>query len=221
MAKKTAYDMADWLGYLTREEVDIVKKLAKEIEGKNPVIVNIGAGAGTSGLAFAEARPDADLYTIDISKGGPLGGLLSERNAFKDADRMLPTQILGDSKAVGKEWKLKVDLLFIDGDHSAVGVRGDIESWLQHVKVGGVVIFHDYHEKKWGDVEKVVDELLSGYPDIAEVGRIKAFKNLAPKKEVVDTPVVETPVKKTTTRTRKPTAKKTTTRTRKATPKVD
>lgn len=197
MSKKTAHDLADWLGYLTREEVDILKKLSTDIKSKNPVIVNIGAGAGTSGLAFAEARPDADLYTIDISKGGPLGGLESERNAFKDADRMIPTQLLGDSKEVGEDWSLPIDLLFVDGDHSSEGVRGDIESWLPHVKRYGLIVFHDYENTKWGAVKKIVDELMSEYTDAGSANRIKAFKKL---------------------KKRKPTTKKKTTR-RKATKK--
>ena len=35
------------------------------------------------------------------------------------------------------------DLLFIDGDHSEEGARGDWEAFSPHVVPGGVVIFHD------------------------------------------------------------------------------
>ena len=89
MAKKTkttAYSLSDWLNYLSHDEIDFIKDIANKPTKQSPVIVNIGAGAGTSGLAFAEARPNADLYTIDISPGGPLGGLEGERNAFDNSD---------------------------------------------------------------------------------------------------------------------------------------
>jgi methyltransferase family protein len=36
-----------------------------------------------------------------------------------------------------------VDLLFIDGDHTYETVRGDYETYLPHVRPGGVVAFHD------------------------------------------------------------------------------
>jgi len=174
--KTTAYSLSDWLNYLSRDEVDFIKEIALKSTKQSPVIVNIGAGAGTSGLAFAEAQPNADLYTIDISPGGPLGGLESERNAFENTGLVYPMQILGDSKDVGKDWKLKIDILFIDGDHSEAGIRGDIDTWLPHVKRGGYVIFHDYVLSKWPAVKVVVDELMNEYQEVGIVGRIKAFK---------------------------------------------
>lgn len=173
--KTTSYTLSDWLNYLSHDEIDFIKDIANKPKINNPVIVNIGAGAGTSGLAFAEARPGADLYTVDISPGGPKGGLEGERHAFDGANLVYPTQILGDSKIVGKDWKLNIDILFVDGDHSASGIRGDIEAWVPHVKKGGYVIFHDYEQSKWPEVKKAVDELMSEYEDIGTVGRIKAF----------------------------------------------
>jgi predicted O-methyltransferase YrrM len=174
--KTTAYSLSDWLNYLTRDEVDELQRIAKKPRKKTPTIVNIGAGAGTSGLAFAEARPEADLYTIDIRPSGPLGGLEGERNAFNDAGLLHPTQILGDSKEVGVDWQLPVDVLFVDGDHSESGIRGDIEIWLPHVKRNGYIIFHDYNLSKWGYVKLVVDELMSKYHIVSEVDRIIVFK---------------------------------------------
>lgn len=181
MQKTTAYSLSDWLGYLSRGEVDFIKKLATDIKARNPVIVNIGAGAGTSGLAFREARPDADLYTVDISPGGPLGGLDSERNAFDGADLLYPTQILGDSKEVGKEWRLKIDLLFIDGDHTTDGVIGDIDAWIDHVKRGGIIVFHDYginDNNKWSNIKVVVDERMIEYRQIGHTKLTGAFKKI-------------------------------------------
>jgi predicted O-methyltransferase YrrM len=181
MAKKqktTSYSLSDWLGYLTREEVDFLKELAANLKAKNPVIVNIGAGAGTSGMAFAEARPDADLYTIDIRPSGPLGGLEGERNSFDLAGLAHPFQILGDSKEVADTWQLKIDMLFIDGDHTKEGIRGDILGWLPFVKRYGIIAFHDYNQTKWSEVKPAVDDLMGEYYEAGEVNRIKAFKKL-------------------------------------------
>lgn len=38
----------------------------------------------------------------------------------------------------------RLDVLFIDGDHSYTGVKGDWEAYKGFLKSGGLVIFHDY-----------------------------------------------------------------------------
>jgi len=98
---ESAYDIAKAFGYLTQDEVTGLKKLAKMLP-ENPVVVNIGAGTGTSAIAVMEDRPDLHMITIDISKGGPLGGLENERNAIEnhaslDTDGRYG-QVLADSK---------------------------------------------------------------------------------------------------------------------------
>lgn len=140
-------------------------QIAARMLSPDSVIVNIGAGAGTSGLALREAARDAKIYTVDIAEeGNPFGGLENERNAFGNPEfnprqLALPLQIHGDSKEVGKSWKEPVDLLFIDGDHSIPGVVGDVRAWIPHVKIGGIVIFHDYECAIWADVARVVNYL--------------------------------------------------------------
>lgn len=45
---------------------------------------------------------------------------------------------------VSEKWPPQsVDVLFIDGDHSEVGVLRDFELWIDFVKPGGVILFHD------------------------------------------------------------------------------
>ena len=169
-------ELIDALEYLSTKEALFLQLLARSIEKRVPVIVNIGAGAGTSGLSFREARPDADLYTIDIRPDGPLGGLKGERNAFDLANCKYPTQILGDSKEVAKTWNKDIDLLFIDGDHSELGIRGDIKGWLPHVVKNGIIAIHDYEGSKWAMVKKVTDDLMQVYDVIDTEDSIIAFK---------------------------------------------
>lgn len=176
MANRTALDLAKSFGYLTNDEVRLLHFIAY-LTPWDGVVVNIGAGAGTSGLAFAEVLPKADRYTVDISPGGPLGGLDGEYNAYDDKT-LVPHQILGDSKLVGKQWdkKRKIDLLFIDGDHSLDGIVGDLDAWMFHVKRNGIIAFHDYGAEKWPAVKKTVDLLMSDYGVVAWAGNIKAFR---------------------------------------------
>jgi predicted O-methyltransferase YrrM len=172
-----SYDLAQAFGMQTPREVWTLRVLAWAL-GQRPVIVNIGAGTGTSSLAFAESRSDATIYTVDISPGGPLGGMQNEANAFAGLDLKRPIQVLGDSKEIGKAWKNgKADLIFIDGDHSFEGCLGDIEAWYPRLKEGGVLALHDYDRDVWPDVHKAVDVALSRWSirQILHIDTIVAF----------------------------------------------
>lgn len=155
-----SYEKAQAFNFLTPKEVFAMRVAAWSLLDE-PTIVNIGSGAGTSGLAFVESRPDAKVYTVDISPGGPFGGLQNEINAFEGKGLQLPTHILGDSKDAGAKWRNgKVDMVFIDGDHSYNGCMGDIMAWYPHVKVGGLILFHDYRRDVWPDVHQAINDAL-------------------------------------------------------------
>lgn len=162
-----ALELARSFGFLYPRELLMLQALAWSIQRvEKPIIVNIGAGVGTSGMAFAEARPESMIFTCDISSGGPFGGMQNEINAWKlleDQNIFYPrtTQLLGDSKELGKSWDRGqiIDLLFIDGDHSYAGCKGDQDAWLPWLKPGGIAVWHDYDNEPWGDVVKAVDEL--------------------------------------------------------------
>ena len=51
---------------------------------------------------------------------------------------------------------------WVDGDHSAEGLTGDIKAWFRHVKPGGFISFHDYGSPNWPDVPVVVDRMMKG-----------------------------------------------------------
>lgn len=48
-----------------------------------------------------------------------------------------------------------LDFVFLDGDHTAEGVRLDLESWFDKVKPGGIIGGHDYFDgvMKLGEVK--------------------------------------------------------------------
>lgn len=147
----TAHTVAEWLGYLTHAEIEALKALARSLP-ENPHVVNIGAGGGTSGLAFLESRADLRLTTIDVQRDpSPYGCLAGEEQVLRHAGLWDParhTQIQGDSKAVGRDWAGgPVDLVFVDGDHSEAGARGDIEAWLPRIKPGGLIVIHDFDKE--------------------------------------------------------------------------
>lgn len=179
LVAETASELAEAFGYLTLGEVAAIKHIAREeVWNQYPTFVNIGAGSGTSSLAMVEANPTAKVITIDISEGGPMGGLENERNAFKNAKKPTPIQICNTSHAAARVWPKtnKVDFIFIDDGHSEPEIRGDIEGWLPHVKPGGVMAFHDYGAEVWPDVKKVIDELMSNFDKVLHIDTVIAFR---------------------------------------------
>ena len=161
-----ALQLANAFGFLFPGEVFLIQAITQTLKD-NGVVVCLGTGAGTFTLAVAEINPKLEIYSIDISEGGPEGGLLNERNAFDNAGiKPYPIQILGDTNKVCNRWTKiskgkKIDLLLIDADHSTKSLIGDIEGWLPYINNKGFVLFHDYESKFWAGVKSVIDERIN------------------------------------------------------------
>jgi predicted O-methyltransferase YrrM len=155
------------------EEVDLIS-LASGLN-PNSVIVEIGGEYGRSASQFAVAVKDiggVKIFTVDVFPkdhhfGADYGGLLEvyRKNIDKSGlSRLVEiTAIQGQSHLIAKDWKLKIDLLFVDGDHSYGGCKRDLESWVPHVKEGGTIVIHDYAKDENShplhhDVKRAVDE---------------------------------------------------------------
>jgi len=110
------------------------------------------------------AAPDARIISIDLP-GGQFGGGYNERSIPFFQSFCQPGQTLhclrGSSHdmAIRSEFEKRVgdallDFLFIDGDHSYLGVKQDFEFYAQFVRKGGMIGFHDiYHRVEQPDIE--------------------------------------------------------------------
>jgi len=184
----TSSSVREWLKYLFPDELSHLKNLASSLP-PGPIIVNIGAGGGTSGLAFMEEREDAVLFTIDITDGSsPFGCLEAERTVFKQAG--FPTksqrwfQIHGSSTDIlwsnknipvtyaqgektdeyAKVNGRQPNMVFIDGDHSYFGCASDIEIWWKRLAPGGVMAVHDFSKDEVYDGKGEVDRRSGPHP---------------------------------------------------------
>lgn len=145
---------------------------------RSPIVVQIGADQGISTCAIVTARRDATVFSIDKGR--------CEREfdnlARCELDGHKVVRLLGRSALIGNSWPeiYEIDFLFIDGDHSELGVRLDIGAWVPHVRNGGIVAFHDYIPPPIpanikGRVYAAVDDLMAGYPQIRRTNRLIAF----------------------------------------------
>ncbi len=164
---------------MTIAEVDELKRLVgiNVLKTVHPIIINIGAERGTSTLAMMEERKDAYIFSIDID---PCEAEISNlRKAGLDDERVV--RILGRSQEVGRLWPFWVDFVWVDGNHSLEGVRGDINAWWPKVRPGGIIAFHDYFEStppahNPSGAGEAVREWMGDKELISEVERIRAIR---------------------------------------------
>ncbi len=153
---------------------------------KPEVVVEIGSARGRSTCFMGKALKEngrGRLYAIDPHT----------KTAWNDEDSVDTFEILhanistlglddvvevvrDTSDNVARSWQRRIDLLFIDGDHSYEGARRDWDLFSPFVQPFGSIIFHDtlwdlrpdpkYARSDMG-VPRLVDELRSqGYPVI-------------------------------------------------------
>jgi predicted O-methyltransferase YrrM len=143
--------------FQNRTELERFVERAKQVEPETVLEIGTARG-GTLFLLSTVAASNAELISIDLPAGLYGGGYprwkgrlyrrlmgkkqhlhlirgnSHERRVFEMAERALHGR--------------KVDLLFIDGDHSYEGAKQDFLQYRTLVRPGGLVAFHDILENK-------------------------------------------------------------------------
>lgn len=110
-------------------------------------ICEIGAaGCGTTFLLAQAAASDATIIALDLAFDASRTAALetfalpAQRLVCLEADSHLPeTARLVAEKLEGK----RLDVLYLDGDHSYDGVKKDFELYRHLVSSSGMIVFHD------------------------------------------------------------------------------
>ena len=124
--------------------------LARHAKGRRRLVeVGVWHGVTTCRLRRVMA-PDGVLLGVDPFPKGRLGFSAQRRIARREVARVPNGEVRWERKAgveAAREWAARggapVDFVFIDGDHSFEGLRGDWEAWSGLVAEGGVVALHD------------------------------------------------------------------------------
>ena len=156
-----------------RFEITEFLKYIARIQPK--LILEIGtARGGTLYLLSRFSSPDAHVISLDLPGGIHGGGYPRFRIPFfktfvsKNQKLSLIREDSHDPSTLIKIKKLlkdqKLDLLFIDGDHTYEGVKKDFEMYSPLVKTGGIIAFHDiaiqppelncHVDKFWNEIKK-------------------------------------------------------------------
>jgi len=151
-----AHALAESRGFLTEQDVNCIRRLAKHLPKDNALVADIGAGAGTTALAvFAEREPGTvRIVSIDNNEVELSWMQQAVANIGRTGDHRA---ILGDAVALASEVPDgELDLLLIDISY---GVEAIARAWLPKLKQGGIIWMHDYGDpRKFGiDQDAVVE----------------------------------------------------------------
>tara|TARA_E500000178_G_scaffold333315_1_gene368085 strand:+ start:5396 stop:5884 length:489 start_codon:yes stop_codon:yes gene_type:complete len=116
-------------------------------------MAEIGVRDGRTTFYLLDKIPYLKIYAVDTD----IRLFYNETIKEKYSDRLIP--INGDS-AVVAERVPKVDLVFIDADHSYDGCRKDIQLYSKRINGGGCLSGHDID---FPGVNKAVSELVRTY----------------------------------------------------------
>lgn len=140
MADYEALDLKANPGAFSTYDMEI---LVPEVEKlKSPQIyVELGVDKGKSlSVARMVAGFNVRVYGIDLRE-----------------DPKVPNTIFIQDDSTKVKFHNKVDVLFIDGDHTYEGCKADIDNWYPQMAKGGVMLWHDCDATSPG-VEKAVAE---------------------------------------------------------------
>lgn len=142
-------------GWLDLTELEVLMNEAKKLPA-GAVYFEVGVAYGKSmATVRLNSLPEVQVWGVDI-----LDWIQRKEKHEKLGIFGAVNFIKGDSQEVALNWDRPIDLLFIDSDHSYLGVLKDICSWIPHVKSEGRIIFHDYDRPTSPGVCQAVDEFV-------------------------------------------------------------
>lgn len=147
--------------HLTPYERQSLYELAYNVsEGSHIVEIGSYIGASTSCIA-AGLRQDSILHCVDTWQNDNMSADKKDvfpefkKNTEKYDEQIIPHR--GWSKEIASQFDKKVNLIFIDADHSWEGITGDLQAWLPFLKADGVLAMHDVG---WGGCKRALEEII-------------------------------------------------------------
>lgn len=168
--------------YATPDEIFWLRSAASHMPDNGLVII-LGAGPGIMLAAVKDGNPTIHVFLVDHDT---CAYAIQHMREFGDQYSQDVYALEGDSAAVGTKYEGRLaDLLIIDADHTELGVRADLISWIPHVKIGGYIFCHDYDatgtwfadQEQYPGVKVAVDAIMSNYRYVGRVGTSIIFEN--------------------------------------------
>lgn len=169
-------------GWIAHDELVWLARATKSLP-ENAIIVQVGVWHGKSSRAISDNMPkDAKLFDVDTFNGS--SGEPDQHATAKEREgdhcfqwywdnqyeqilkgEVIPMRMHSANAAHTLAHRgIKVDMVFIDADHTHEGVRDDINAWLPLLKDDGILCGHDYYREgeepfAWMGVRQAVEEM--------------------------------------------------------------
>jgi predicted O-methyltransferase YrrM len=161
-------------GHCIQRKWELAAMMAQVKRLQPAVVVEIGTYRGGSLRCWSSVCPPTTHFVSIDRPWEATREVDPEADMLRMQNLLRPGQLLDwlkmDSHAAGTKDKLKeildsrqVDFLFIDGDHSYLGVKRDYELYHELVRPGGLIAFHDIVPNKnhpehnvhvfWGELQ--------------------------------------------------------------------
>ena len=130
-------------------------------KGKTHTMVELGTSAGESGVMFAAAGIFSKIYHID-SWCAEHSNEAGKKICAYNLERYPGSEMIHrDMFELEKEWDQRLDMIYLDADHTYPEVKKGLEAWDKHLRSGGIWAGHDY-TSVWPGVIQAVDEFFPG-----------------------------------------------------------
>jgi|SRR6267142_3734342 len=129
------------------------------------IIVEIGVEYGRSTSVIAEIGKEKDFDFTAIDNWCQANSEEAKAHVYsqKEKHQWKFKLISGDSVKEAKDFKKKINLIHIDGDHEYEAVLKDIKAWLPKVECGGFACFDDYGHDSLPGIYKATEEYMQSY----------------------------------------------------------
>lgn len=164
-------------GLISNELGAELRRLASEVPpGRSIVELGSYTGKSTSFLA-AGAQPGVPVYAVDLwddprnihGRHGYNRPEVRERFEAQLIAAGLHDRVIAwradTREAAGEYVGPPVGLLYVDANHSAEGVMGDLVAWRPHLAAYAIVAFDDYETPRNPGVKLAVDGFAAGLPN--------------------------------------------------------
>jgi predicted O-methyltransferase YrrM len=146
-------------------------------------VLEVGTWLGDTAIAMAEAG--ANVTCVDTWEGtandttGKLAKIAGPDGVYNEflsrigdkAQRSIFPRRATSQEAATWGWPNDFDIIFLDADHSYEALKADIEAWLPHLAVDGIICGHDYNAQDFPGVKKAVMERFGTHPGLNVIGR--------------------------------------------------
>lgn len=150
--------------YMNPGELAVLAALVNSVGARG--VMEIGCNSGrTAALLLRECKTIEQYLGVDVLPGYEFASKVQAKEVPHDPgiyasgdDRFtLWLSRNGSRDMAAHTMESAYDVVFIDGDHSEAAVIWDTALARAAVRPGGLIIWHDYHDKETVDVRRVLD----------------------------------------------------------------